>query len=168
MYRNFLFLIYLFFVPVLNADVLFENLTNTVKENFPSRYYGLAITDINNDGNFDLIVSNFEGTNFYYSQEPDFVENFNDATLSFTSSVTKNSLDRVITKTFVISATASINSIYNSLTFSEKINVSSTVGANNTVLKQINKLRLDVIEANFQKVSLEEIFRKITSDNNSK
>ena len=38
----------------------------------------------------------------------------------------------------------------------------------NTVLKQINKLKLDVIEANFQKVSLEEIFRKITSDNNSK
>ena len=38
----------------------------------------------------------------------------------------------------------------------------------NTVLKQINKLKLDVIEANFQKISLEEIFRKITSDNNSK
>ena len=38
----------------------------------------------------------------------------------------------------------------------------------NTVLKQINKLKLDVIEANFQKVSLEEIFRKITSNNNSK
>jgi ABC-2 type transport system ATP-binding protein len=38
----------------------------------------------------------------------------------------------------------------------------------NTVLKQINKLKLDVIEANFQKVSLEEIFRKITSDNKSK
>ena len=38
----------------------------------------------------------------------------------------------------------------------------------NTVLKQINKLKLDVIEANFQKVSLEEIFRKITSDNNLK
>ena len=38
----------------------------------------------------------------------------------------------------------------------------------NTVLKQINKFKLDVIEANFQKVSLEEIFRKITSDNNSK
>ena len=37
----------------------------------------------------------------------------------------------------------------------------------NTVLKQINKLKLDVIEANFQKVSLEEIFRKITSDKNS-
>ena len=36
------------------------------------------------------------------------------------------------------------------------------------VLKQINKLKLDVIDANFQKVSLEEIFRKITSDNNSK
>ena len=66
MYRNFLFLINLFFVQVLNADVLFKNLTNTVKENFPSRYYGLAITDINNDGNFDLIVSNFEVTNFFY------------------------------------------------------------------------------------------------------
>ena len=38
----------------------------------------------------------------------------------------------------------------------------------NTVLKQINKLKLDVIEANFQKVSLEEIFRTITSDTNSK
>lgn len=38
----------------------------------------------------------------------------------------------------------------------------------NTVLKQINKLKLDVIEANFQKISLEEIFRTITSDNNSK
>ena len=38
----------------------------------------------------------------------------------------------------------------------------------NTVLKQINKLKLDVIEANFQKVSLEEIFRTITSNNNSK
>ncbi len=38
----------------------------------------------------------------------------------------------------------------------------------NTVLKQINKLKLDVIEANFQKLSLEEIFRTITSDNNSK
>ena len=38
----------------------------------------------------------------------------------------------------------------------------------NTVLKQINKLKLDVIEANFQKVNLEEIFRTITSDNNSK
>ena len=38
----------------------------------------------------------------------------------------------------------------------------------NTVLKQINKLNLNIIEANFQKVSLEEIFRTITSDNNSK
>tara|TARA_R100000329_G_scaffold29937_3_gene27631 strand:+ start:839 stop:2449 length:1611 start_codon:yes stop_codon:yes gene_type:complete len=83
------------------------------------------------------------GTNFYYSQEPDFVENFNDATFSFTSSVTKNSLGRVITKTFVISATASISSIYNILTFSEKINVSSTAGANNTVLKQINSIEFD-------------------------
>ena len=38
----------------------------------------------------------------------------------------------------------------------------------NTILKQINKLKLDVIEANFQKVNLEEIFRTITSENNSK
>ena len=38
----------------------------------------------------------------------------------------------------------------------------------NTVLKQISKLKLDVIEANFQKISLEEIFRTITTDNNSK
>ena len=38
----------------------------------------------------------------------------------------------------------------------------------NTVLKQISKLKLDVIEAHFQKVSLEEIFRTITSEKNSK
>ena len=38
----------------------------------------------------------------------------------------------------------------------------------NIVLKQINKLKLDVIEANFQKVNLEEIFRTITSEINSK
>ena len=59
-------------MPVLYADVSFENLTNTVKENFPSRYYGLAITDINNDRNFDLIVSNFEGANFYYTIKDNF------------------------------------------------------------------------------------------------
>ncbi len=38
----------------------------------------------------------------------------------------------------------------------------------NTVLKQINKHKLNVIEANFQKTSLEEIFRTITSSNNLK
>ena len=37
-----------------------------------------------------------------------------------------------------------------------------------TLKKHLNKLKLDVIEANFQKVSLEEIFRTITSENNSK
>ena len=83
------------------------------------------------------------GTNLYYSKEPEFVQNFTDATLSFTSSVTKNSLGRVITKTFVISATASINSIYNILTFSEKINVSSVAGVNNSVLKQIDNISFD-------------------------
>ena len=36
----------------------------------------------------------------------------------------------------------------------------------NTVLKQINKHKLNVIEANFQKVNLEKIFRTITSGNN--
>ena len=38
----------------------------------------------------------------------------------------------------------------------------------NTVLKQINKHKLNVIEANFQKTSLEEIFRTITSSYNLK
>ena len=36
----------------------------------------------------------------------------------------------------------------------------------NTVLKQINKHKLNITEANFQKINLEEIFRKITSANN--
>ena len=38
----------------------------------------------------------------------------------------------------------------------------------NNILKQINKLKLNIIEANYQKTSLEEIFRTITSGNNSK
>ena len=96
------------------------------------------------------------GTNLYYSEEPDFIENFNNATLSYTSSVTKNSLGRVITKTFVISATASVNSIYNILTFKEKINVSSVGGVNNTVLKQI-----DAIEFDKSQVSPEGGFRNL-------
>ena len=36
----------------------------------------------------------------------------------------------------------------------------------NTVLKQINKHKLNITEANFQKINLEEIFRTITSANN--
>ena len=36
----------------------------------------------------------------------------------------------------------------------------------NTVLKQIHKHKLNVIEANFQKVNLEKIFRTITTGNN--
>ena len=36
----------------------------------------------------------------------------------------------------------------------------------NTVLKQINKHKLNVIEANFQKVNLEKIFRTITTGKN--
>ena len=38
----------------------------------------------------------------------------------------------------------------------------------NTILKQINKHKLNITEANFQKINLEEIFRTITSGNNSK
>ena len=38
----------------------------------------------------------------------------------------------------------------------------------NIVLKQINKHKLNVTEASFQKINLEEIFRTITSGNNSK
>ena len=37
-----------------------------------------------------------------------------------------------------------------------------------TVLKQINKHKLNITQANFQKINLEEIFRTITSGNNSK
>ena len=37
-----------------------------------------------------------------------------------------------------------------------------------TVLRQINKHKLKVIEANFQKVNLEKIFRTITTGNNLK
>ena len=96
------------------------------------------------------------GTNLYYSKEPDFIENFNNATLSHTSSVTKNSLGRVITKTFIISAKASVNSLYNILTFKEKISVSEVSGVNNTTLKQI-----DAIEFDKSQISPEGAFRDL-------
>jgi hypothetical protein len=35
----------------------------------------------------------------------------------------------------------------------------------NAVLKQVNKFKLNIIEASFVKSNLEEIFRKITSTN---
>ena len=82
-------------------------------------------------------------TNRYYSTEPDFIKNSNDVSLIITSSTTKNSLGRVITKTFVISGFGSINSIYNVLTFKEKISVNAALGVHDTVLKRIDAIIFD-------------------------
>ena len=72
------------------------------------------------------------GTNLYYSNEPDFIKNLKNSSLSITSSVTTNSLGRVTAKTFTISLTASTNSLYNTLSFQENIEVSSVSGPNNS------------------------------------
>jgi len=88
------------------------------------------------------------GTNLYYSNEPDFIKNLKNSSLSITSSVTTNSLGRVTAKTFTISLTASTNSLYNTLSFQENIEVSSVSGPNNSVLKQIDSIKFNKSNVN--------------------
>ena len=76
--------------------------------------------------------------NFYYSKVPSFKSNFKNGNLIITSSETKDSLNRIKEKVFVISAKASVNTIYNNIIFNEKIDVSIIAGVNNSILKQIN------------------------------
>ena len=76
--------------------------------------------------------------NFYYSQVPSFKSNFKNGELIITSSETKDSLNRIKEKVFVISAKAGVNTIYNNIIFNEKIDVSIVAGVNNSILKQIN------------------------------
>ena len=81
--------------------------------------------------------------NFYYSQEPSFSFSFLNGKLTTTSTVTKNALNRVTKKVFVISAESNVNTIYNNISFNEEISVSQVPGINNTTLKQINSISFD-------------------------
>tara|TARA_R110002012_G_scaffold307837_1_gene513600 strand:- start:1595 stop:3181 length:1587 start_codon:yes stop_codon:yes gene_type:complete len=81
--------------------------------------------------------------NFYYSTPPDFKFNFNNGDLIVTSTTTENSLERVTQKVFVISAKASVNTIYNDIHFKESIGSGESVGVNNTVIKEISGVALD-------------------------
>ena len=81
--------------------------------------------------------------NFYYSTPPNFKFNFNNGDLIVTSTTTENSLERVTQKVFVISAKASVNTIYNDIHFKESIGSGESVGVNNTVVKEISGVALD-------------------------
>jgi len=84
--------------------------------------------------------------NFYYSQVPSFVSNFKNGELTITSSETKDSLNRIKEKVFVISAKADINTIYNNISFNEKIDVSIIAGVHSNTIKQINGVLFDTFE----------------------
>ena len=81
-------------------------------------------------------------TNFYYSIEPKFVQNFKEGSLNITSSTTTNSAGQVTSKTFVINCTASDNSIYNNIIFDEKISIKQVLGPNDSTLKQIDGIKI--------------------------
>tara|TARA_R100001443_G_scaffold103819_2_gene112291 strand:+ start:6000 stop:7577 length:1578 start_codon:yes stop_codon:yes gene_type:complete len=81
--------------------------------------------------------------NFYYSKEPDFKFNFNDGDLIVTSTTTENSLERITQKVFVISAKASVSTVYNNISFNETIGASEAVGVNETGIKEIVSVSLD-------------------------
>jgi len=81
--------------------------------------------------------------NFYYSKEPNFKFNFNDGDLIVTSTTTKNSLERITQKVFVISAKAGVSTVYNSISFNETIGASEAVGVNDTNIKEIVSVSLD-------------------------
>ena len=64
---------------------------------------------------------------------------------------------------FIFFFISTVNCFNNILSRKDIIYLASSTN----VLNQINKFKLNIIEANYQKTSLEEIFRTITLSNNS-
>ena len=57
-----LFIFLLIFLNIVNyskSDDFFEDITNQILENQPRLSYGVSVSDVNNDGNFEFIVTGF-------------------------------------------------------------------------------------------------------------
>ena len=69
--KNYLKLVFLFFLLIpnnVNAD-FFEDITSQIVENPKRLSYGVSVTDVNQDGNFDFIVTGFGYLNLALSYE---------------------------------------------------------------------------------------------------
>ena len=57
-----LFIFLLIFLNIVNyskSDDFFEDITYQILENQPRLSYGVSVSDVNNDGNFEFIVTGF-------------------------------------------------------------------------------------------------------------
>ena len=57
-----LFIFLLIFLNIVNyskSDEFFEDITYQILENQPRLSYGVSVSDVNNDGNFEFVVTGF-------------------------------------------------------------------------------------------------------------
>jgi len=63
-FKIFISIILLFFVFSKSASaVFFNNITDLIENNYESLRYGIAVADVNNDGNYEFIVAGFGSEN---------------------------------------------------------------------------------------------------------
>ena len=79
-----LFILLVMFVNIANyskSDEFFEDITYQILENQPRLSYGVSVSDVNNDGNFEFIVTGF---------------GFNNLALAYKKGILFNSIDQNI------------------------------------------------------------------------
>ena len=79
-----LFILLLIFLNIVNyskSDDFFEDITYQILENQPRLSYGVSVSDINNDGNFEFVVTGF---------------GFNNLALAYKNGILFNSIDQNI------------------------------------------------------------------------
>ena len=63
-FKIFISIIFIFFVFSKSASaVFFNNITDLIENNYESLRYGIAVADVNNDGNYEFIVAGFGSEN---------------------------------------------------------------------------------------------------------
>ena len=79
-----LFILLLIFLNIVNyskSDEFFEDITYQILENQPRLSYGVSVSDVNNDGNFEFVVTGF---------------GFNNLALTYKKGILFNSIDQSI------------------------------------------------------------------------
>ncbi len=79
-----LFILLLIFLNIINyskSDDFFEDITYQILENQPRLSYGVSVSDVNNDGNFEFVVTGF---------------GFNNLALAYKKGILFNSIDQSI------------------------------------------------------------------------
>ena len=89
-FKIFISIILLFFVFSKSASaVFFNNITDLIENNYESLRYGIAVADVNNDGNYEFIVAGFGSENLALAFKNKKIKNIiNDKKFSDKSSFT--------------------------------------------------------------------------------